>query len=110
MAYFLHSFGPLHQFFGPLLGFLYGWTAVLLFRPSSMAIVSLTFAKYVVFPFSELREDGGECPWDYGELSEKLVAAICLGTSLSILASYSIHSQLSLLKREPSNRSALYDI
>ncbi|CAG0894785.1 unnamed protein product [Darwinula stevensoni] len=79
IAYYVHSFGPLHHFFGPLLGFLFGWTSVLLLKPSSLAILTLTFAKYVVLPFWELRKEDGSCDGNSEELSEKLVAALCIG-------------------------------
>ena len=90
IAYYVHSFGPLHAFFGPLLGFLFGWTSVLLLKPSSMAILALTFAKYVVLPFWELRENPEgleDCTGTYEEFSEKLVAAVCICKFLAIRAS-----------------------
>ena len=45
------EYSYLKETFGPLPGFLYSWTLALIIRPSSIAIVSLTFARYVTQPF-----------------------------------------------------------
>ncbi|XP_020905766.1 b(0,+)-type amino acid transporter 1 [Exaiptasia diaphana] len=45
------EYSYLKHAFGPLPGFLYSWTLALIIRPSSIAIVSLTFARYVTQPF-----------------------------------------------------------
>lgn len=56
--------------FGPLVGFLRLWIALLIIRPTTQAIVALTFAQYAVKPFFE------DClPPDS---AVKLLAAICL--------------------------------
>ncbi len=49
-AYFLEAFGPLHAFLGPLPAFLFAWVVVFLLKPSSLAILSLSFAKYLTLP------------------------------------------------------------
>lgn len=46
-----YSFKNRLKFLGHLLGFLYTWSATLIIRPSSMAIISLTSARYLVRPF-----------------------------------------------------------
>ena len=37
--------------FGPLMGFLYGWTAIWVIRPSIIAGVSIACASYILEPF-----------------------------------------------------------
>lgn len=47
-AFFTDSFGPLHKFWGPLPAFVYAFIMVLLVRPCSVTIVTLTSAEYLV--------------------------------------------------------------
>ena len=49
-TYFLEAFGPMHKFFGPILSFLFAWVTVLLLKPTSLAINSLSFSKYLLEP------------------------------------------------------------
>lgn len=58
------------KIFGPLLAFLRLWIAVLIIYPTNQAIIALTFAKYVVFPFFETCE----AP----DPAVRLLAAVCI--------------------------------
>ena len=61
-TYFLEAFGPLHKFFGPILSFLFAWVTVLLLKPTSLAINSLSFSKYLLEP---ILTASGICLDDY---------------------------------------------
>lgn len=50
-AYLLEAFGPLHSFLGPIPAFLYQWASSVLLKPSSCAIILLTFSNYLLSPF-----------------------------------------------------------
>ncbi len=41
----------IYESFGPFLSFLFAWTSCVVLKPSSLAILSLTFAKYSLAPF-----------------------------------------------------------
>ncbi|EDW80239.1 uncharacterized protein Dwil_GK21065 [Drosophila willistoni] len=56
--------------FGPLVGFLRLWIALLIIRPTTQTIVALTFAHYAAKPFFE------DC--DPPQMAVKLLAAACL--------------------------------
>ncbi|KAL5281131.1 SLC7A6 family protein [Megaselia abdita] len=56
--------------FGPLVGFLRLWIALLIIRPTTQAIVALTFAEYAAKPFFP------EC--QPPDLAVKLLATVCL--------------------------------
>ncbi|XP_017049064.1 LOW QUALITY PROTEIN: large neutral amino acids transporter small subunit 1 [Drosophila ficusphila] len=56
--------------FGPLVGFLRLWLALLIIRPTTQTIVALTFAHYAAKPFFP------DC--DPPQMSVKLLAAVCL--------------------------------
>uniref|UniRef100_A0A1A9WZS2 Amino acid permease/ SLC12A domain-containing protein n=1 Tax=Glossina brevipalpis TaxID=37001 RepID=A0A1A9WZS2_9MUSC len=56
--------------FGPLVGFLRLWIALLIIRPTTQTIVALTFAQYTAKPFFE------DC--EPPENAVKLLAAVCL--------------------------------
>nr|XP_002131113.1 large neutral amino acids transporter small subunit 2 [Ciona intestinalis] len=58
------------QIFGALLAFLRLWIAVLIIYPTNQAIIALTFAKYVTFPFFET------C--DSPDAAVRLLAAVCI--------------------------------
>ncbi|XP_075231240.1 solute carrier family 7 member genderblind [Lycorma delicatula] len=45
------DYAYIYEAFGPLLAFLYLWDAMLIFVPTTNAIMGLTFAKYVIQPF-----------------------------------------------------------
>lgn len=49
-AYFLDGLGSLHPFWGPLPAFLYSWLAVLLLRPTTLAVGCLSCANYTIIP------------------------------------------------------------
>lgn len=56
--------------FGPLAAFLRLWVAILIIRPTTQAIVALTFAQYAAKPFFP------EC--DPPQDAVRLLAAVCL--------------------------------
>jgi len=51
----------LSRSFGPLVGFLYSWTAILIVKPASLAGVSMAFSAYVCEPF--YRGEGDPPSW-----------------------------------------------
>lgn len=65
------DYAYIYTAFGPLPGFLRMWIALLIIRPTTQAIVALTFGHYVVQPFFT---DPCEPP----DTAVKLLAAICL--------------------------------
>ena len=77
------SAGPynyLKAAYGRWVGFLYGWKQVALSLPSSLAVIAMTFSKYVMSP---LFQDGcGEAP----EIITKLLAVVVLGRIYIIIA------------------------
>jgi len=49
---YLHlAFSPLHRVLGPIPAYLYSWTNVVVMKPSSVAIICLTFSQYIMTPF-----------------------------------------------------------
>lgn len=51
-VYFVEAFSPLHRYWGQLPGFLCSWISVMILRPAEVAVVILTFAEYLIQPFS----------------------------------------------------------
>ena len=49
--YLYEAFSGRHKFFGPLPAFLNSWIGTFITGPSASAIVSLTCANYILFPF-----------------------------------------------------------
>lgn len=45
------EYAYLLEAFGPLLAYLYSWTTVMVLKPSSFAIITLSFAEYASTPF-----------------------------------------------------------
>uniref|UniRef100_A0A8C2WS12 b(0,+)-type amino acid transporter 1 n=1 Tax=Cyclopterus lumpus TaxID=8103 RepID=A0A8C2WS12_CYCLU len=45
------EYSYLTEAFGPLLAYLYSWTTVMVLKPSSFAIITLSFAEYAANPF-----------------------------------------------------------
>ncbi|GBP91791.1 Putative L-type amino acid transporter 1-like protein IMAA [Eumeta japonica] len=64
------DYAYIYTAFGPLPAFLRIWIAFLIIRPTTQAIVALTFGHYVIKPFFP------ECPPPQD--SVKLLAAVCL--------------------------------
>nr|CAB3266336.1 large neutral amino acids transporter small subunit 2 [Phallusia mammillata] len=58
------------QMFGSLLAFLRLWIAVLIIYPTNQAVIALTFANYITFPFFETCESP--------DAAVRILAAICL--------------------------------
>ena len=77
-AYFLEAFGPLHSFFGPIAAFLYAWVNILLLKPCTLAILSLSFAKYLLSPILLATGFCMENEYLYYVLT-RICAAICIG-------------------------------
>ena len=65
-----HSY--LNEVYGPSIAFLYAWTAIIVLKPATLAIITLSFGEYVVAPFFE----GTEC--DPPTSATKLVAVLCV--------------------------------
>ncbi|XP_032796400.2 b(0,+)-type amino acid transporter 1 isoform X2 [Daphnia magna] len=75
--YFLEAFGKMHKFFGPILAFIFAWVTVFLINPSSVAILSLSFAKYFISPILTAIHF---CPDVYlSYVIDRLLATICIG-------------------------------
>ena len=45
------EYSYLMEGFGPVVAYLYSWTTAIVLKPSSFAIISLSFAKYAAAPF-----------------------------------------------------------
>ncbi|CAH1795816.1 unnamed protein product, partial [Owenia fusiformis] len=45
------QYAYIQEAFGPLVGFLYMWTFILISAPTANAVIALTFAEYVIYPF-----------------------------------------------------------
>ena len=75
-AYFMDAFGPLHSYFGQLPSFICSWVFVMVLRPAEVAVVILTFAEYIVQPFSSYVPD---LPDDSKQLLKKLIGILGLG-------------------------------
>lgn len=76
-AYFQDSFGPLNKFWGPLPSFIYSWAMVAVIRPGEVAVIILTFSKYLCQPIEDLL-----CIEDKDSMEKvvKTVALLALGT------------------------------
>lgn len=75
--YYLEAFGDMHKFFGPMLAFLFAWTVIFLSKPSSLAILSLSFAKYFSRPILTAID---YCDDDYlSYVIDRLMASLCIG-------------------------------
>lgn len=66
------DYAYLLEAFGPLVGFLRLWIALFIIRPTTQAIVALTFAQYAVKPFFL------DCDISPSPIAIKLLAAVCL--------------------------------
>lgn len=56
-AYFVEAFTPMHDYLGEIPAFICSWIYVLALRPVEVAVVVLTFAEYIVQPFSHYMTD-----------------------------------------------------
>lgn len=72
--------------FGPLAAFLMLWATVLIIRPTTQAIVALTFAQYAIKPFFPSCEPP--------EHAVRLLAALCLCEYEEFLEYYSMRYKL----------------
>ncbi|CAH8588318.1 unnamed protein product [Schistosoma margrebowiei] len=70
-----------YEAFGPFLGFLRLWSEVVVARPASVAIMSMTFAKYIAQPIFP------DC--DQPEVAVRLLAAVCI-ILLSFINAFSV--------------------
>lgn len=77
------DYAYIYTAFGPLPAFLRMWIALLIIRPTTQAIVALTFGHYVVKPFFP------DC--EPPEDAVKLLAAVCLCKYIIILIIVIIH-------------------
>ncbi|KAL2076835.1 hypothetical protein ACEWY4_027564 [Coilia grayii] len=76
----------LMEAFGPLLGFLYSWTTIIVLKPSSFAIIALSCAEYAATPFYPACTPPQLV---IKSLAAAFIMLICLVNSLSVkLAKY----------------------
>ena len=66
------EYAYLFEAFGPIPAFLFSWVSMILLKPSSVAIIALTCAEYVMVP---LFDDGCGVP---PVLNRKLTAAVVI--------------------------------
>ena len=66
------EYAYLYEAFGPIPAFLFSWVSMILLKPSSVAIIALTCAEYVMVP---LFDDGCGVP---PVLNRKLTAAVVI--------------------------------
>ena len=71
------EYAYLYDAFGPLTAFLYSWTAVVVLKPSQVAIICLAFGAYVIEPFFPGCGDREDL-----QPLVKLLAAIAIGERL----------------------------
>lgn len=67
----------MHKFFGPIMAFIFAWVVVFLLKPSSLAILSLSFAKYLCSPILQALEFCEDSYLSY--VISRLVACLCIG-------------------------------
>ncbi|OXA52359.1 b(0,+)-type amino acid transporter 1 [Folsomia candida] len=75
-AYYMDTFSKMHPFFGPLPAFMFSWLTVLLLKPSSLAIISLAFGQYSLYPLLSTSNFEG-CNFDKSteyDMAKKLLA------------------------------------
>jgi hypothetical protein len=79
--YFYESMKDLHPFLGPLPGFLCIWIGCVCVKPAAVAVLSLTFSRYLLRPiWTDVvgNVDTGHPTYEDHEVwSERLVAAAC---------------------------------
>lgn len=75
-SYFLEAYGKLHPFWGPLPAFTCAWIYILILRPAEVAVICLTFAEYVLQPFSCILDGLSK---EESALDKKLIALCALG-------------------------------
>lgn len=51
-SFYQSAFSDMHKFWGPLPSFIYSWVSIMYVRPAEVAIIILTFAEYLIRPFS----------------------------------------------------------
>ncbi|CAG7731873.1 unnamed protein product, partial [Allacma fusca] len=82
-AYYMAAYTPLHRFFGELPAFLFAFMTVTLLKPSSLAIISLTFGQYAMEPI--LKAMGADeafkstAEYDYARKCLAAVVALFIG-------------------------------
>ncbi|XP_076803048.1 b(0,+)-type amino acid transporter 1-like [Clavelina lepadiformis] len=69
------EFPILLEAYGPIPAYLFAWTATVMLKPSSLCLLSLTFAKYALAPAY------GDCD-DVPELATKFTAAVVILTTV----------------------------
>lgn len=75
-AYFMESFGPLHEFWGRLPAFLYSFIMIIIVRPAEVAVIILTFSEYFCQPILDTMCASS---FDDEKKLKKTVALLALG-------------------------------
>lgn len=83
----MESFGPLHEFWGPLPGFIYSFVIIFVCRPTEVCVVVLTSADYIV---------------------ELINSYVCLDTDVQLLKKCIAFVELSLITYINANSVKLY--
>lgn len=75
-AYLVDAFTPLHKYGGQLPAFICSWVYLMVLRPAEVAVVTLTFAEYIVQSFAKYMDDVPE--ESLGQV-KKLIGLLALG-------------------------------
>jgi len=72
------AFKPLHSFLGEIPAFQFAWMTATLAKPSSLAILSLSFGQYTILPIINALDicDDWTDKMEY-ETAHKLLAVVC---------------------------------
>jgi APA family basic amino acid/polyamine antiporter len=80
------EFVYLHRAYGPLFGFLYGWTQFIVAKTASIAAIATGLVIYLTYFFPRLQETLWAATWEFGGHSLALrVTGLQLGAALMVL-------------------------
>ena len=75
-SYLLSAYGPLNKRCGGVLAYLFAWMNIVVIKPSSVAIITLSFGRYAASPFFTLCVASAAV--------EKCLAAFIIGELISL--------------------------